>query len=635
MGRRATAALALFAVLGAASTAQAASFETRSLDGGGNNVAHPSWGQAGSAYVRIAPARYADGAGVQAGGPNPRYVSNRVFNDLGQNLFSQNGVTQWGWTWGQFMDHTFGLAEGGGEASPIPFDSTDPLESFRNDLGRISFTRDAVAAGTGTGPGNPREQVNTVSAYIDGSSVYGDSTTRMEWLREGLVDGNLANNGPRLVLDNGFLPRANARGNAATAPETRVDGLLRLAPQNAVIAGDVRANENIALTATHTLFAREHNRIVVALPVSLGAEERFEIARRVVGAEQQYITYNEFLPALGVDLSPYAGYQQDVNAGLGNEFASVAYRAHSMIHGEFELAVEPGTYTPAELDGLQAEGVTAVQGEDELELAVPLNAAFFNPELLRDLGLGPVLASLSAEPQYRNDEQIDNALRSVLFQLPGPTAPDPAACFEDPSAQGCFQGVVDLGAIDVQRGRDHGMPTYNGLRRAVGLRPKRSFRAITGERTQRLPAGLGIDDPASLEFTRLFDGAGEALDPAGDQEAAEEEGLAISGRRRTTLAARLKATYGSVRRLDAFVGMVSEPHVAGTDMGRLQLRMWQLQFEALRDGDRFFYANDPVLADIEQRYGITYRHALGELIELNTDVEPGELPENVFLATGH
>ena len=66
----------------------------------------------------------------------------------------------------------------------------------------------------------------------------------------------------------------------------------------------MRANENIALTAIHTLFAREHNRIVAALPASLVCtRSKFQIARRVVGAEEQYITYNEFLPALGVRLA--------------------------------------------------------------------------------------------------------------------------------------------------------------------------------------------------------------------------------------------------------------------------------------------------------------------------------------------
>ena len=78
----------------------------------------------------------------------------------------------------------------------------------------------------------------------------------------------------------------------------------------------MRANENIALTATQTLFAREHNRIVAVLPNVLPEELKFQIARRVVGAEQQYITYNEFLPALGVNLAAYPGYNPNVNPTL-------------------------------------------------------------------------------------------------------------------------------------------------------------------------------------------------------------------------------------------------------------------------------------------------------------------------------
>ena len=77
----------------------------------------------------------------------------------------------------------------------------------------------------------------------------------------------------------------------------------------------MRANENIALTATHTLFAREHNRIVgPAAGRASAPRSKFQIARRVVIAEQQYITYNEFLPALGVALPAYRGYNPNVNA---------------------------------------------------------------------------------------------------------------------------------------------------------------------------------------------------------------------------------------------------------------------------------------------------------------------------------
>jgi hypothetical protein len=231
-------------VLGlAAFTPNASGFEARSLDGSGNNVAHPSWGRAGTPYLRVARPRYADGAGAPARGPNSRYLSNRVFNDLGQNIFSDRGVSQWVWTWGQFMDHTFGLARDGGEKRPIPFAAGDPLERFRNDLGSLSFTRDAAATGTGASASDPRQQTNTVSSFIDGWSVYGGSADRLEWLRAGPVDGLMANNGASLMLTpDGYLPRASARGNPAAAPSMVVDGGLRLRPQTAVVTGDRRAS---------------------------------------------------------------------------------------------------------------------------------------------------------------------------------------------------------------------------------------------------------------------------------------------------------------------------------------------------------------------------------------------------------
>ena len=57
------------------------------------------------------------------------------------------------------------------------------------------------------------------------------------------------------------------------------EGALEYEPQNAVVAGDVRANENAKLTGVTTLLAREHNRIVGLLPSSLSAK-KFQIARR-------------------------------------------------------------------------------------------------------------------------------------------------------------------------------------------------------------------------------------------------------------------------------------------------------------------------------------------------------------------
>ena len=114
------------------------------------------------------------------------------------------------------------------------------------------------------------------------------------------------------------------------------------------------------------------------------------------------------------------------------------------------------------------------------------------------------------------------------------------------------------------------------------------------------------------------------LDADGDEivlGSPEADADALVGVRRTTLAARLKAIYGDVDKVDSFVGMVSEKHRPGTEFGELQLAMWKRQFEALRDGDRFFYRSDPELQVIEEKYGISARHTLAEVIAANTDVD--------------
>ncbi len=527
----------------------AMSFEVQSLDGSGNNVAHPTWGQVGHPYSRVTAARYGDGKGTQASGPNVRYISHRVFNDVNQNIFSEQATSQWAWTWGQFLDHTFGLAQGGtGTGDNIPFNASDPVERFTDTLGVIPFTRDGVAPGTGTSTANPRQQINT---------------------------------------------------------------------------------------AVQTLFAREHNRIVSLLPNTLSAEGKFQIARRVVIAEQQYITYNEFLPALGVTLPAYTGYKSTVDTTLSNEFATVGYRSHSQIHGEFEVDADRSRYTQAQLNAFTAMGIKVEDGDTptELTLAIPLNVAFFNPSLLPQLGEGPLVAALSKESQYKNDALIDNQLRSTLFQIPKPGS---TTCIEpvDPS---CFTGVVDLGAIDIQRGRDHGMPTYNQLRQAYGLAPATSFHQIVGSSTGSdnfpsdpvLTPGKEINQLASLDFTALFDIDGNqvALDSP------DAQNVAVNSKRRTPLAARLRAIYGSVNNVDAFVGMMSEPHLPGSDFGALQMAIWKKQFQALRDGDRFFYGNQgSVLNAIKSQYGIDFHRTLAQVIVATTDVPAGDLAANVFKA---
>jgi hypothetical protein len=347
----------------------------------------------------------------------------------------------------------------------------------------MPFTPKAYAPRTGVG--RPREQINTVSSYIDAWAVYGGTEERLEWLREGPLDGDMSNNEATLLMPGDLLPRRTDRGDAATAPTMDLNGQLIGQPDRAMVAGDVRANENTALLATHTLFAREHNRIVSLLPNRLTEEQKFQIARRVVIAEQQYITYSEFLPSLGIRLPRYRGYNPRVNPNLSNEFATVGYRAHSMIHGELELETEAARYTAEQLEAFEAMGLEVELSEDgaEVGIAVPLNLAFFNPDLVPSLGLGPVLQGIGLEAEYNNDEQIDNQLRSVLFQVP--SSPANPGCLDGPELPACYDGVLDLGAIDIERAVTTACRPTTSCAAPTGSRPRPASRPSPASRARR------------------------------------------------------------------------------------------------------------------------------------------------------
>src|SRR2546423_784956 len=179
-------------------------WEVQSLNGINNNPNFPTAGAVNDQYLRIGPARYADGRSQMVSGPDARTVSNRIFNDIHINVFSDRGVTQWGNVWGQFVDHNIGHRDEAGTAANLPFNANDPMESFRNTLGVIPFNRSVPAPGTGVN--NVREHLNTETAFLDAEAVYGPSDARLDWLRSGGLDGNPDNNAATLLMPNNYLP---------------------------------------------------------------------------------------------------------------------------------------------------------------------------------------------------------------------------------------------------------------------------------------------------------------------------------------------------------------------------------------------------------------------------------------------
>jgi len=278
-----------------------------------------------------------------------------------------------------------------------------------------------------------REQVNLLTAYIDASNVYGSDEERAYALRT--LDGS-----GRLKTSDGDLLPYNTVG-LSNAPSSALDTFF--------LAGDIRANEQIALIAMHTLFVREHNywaEIIDGANPDLTGEEIYQIARSIVGAEMQAITYREFLPVLlGQDALPsYRGYNSKVNPGIANVFATAAYRVGHTMLSENLLRLDSSL-------------------QEAAEGHIGLANAFFAPQEIADNDIDSILRGLSQQQCQEIDNQLIDAIRNFLFGPPG-------------------SGGFDLASLNIQRGRDHGLADYNQVRRDYGLRSVNSFSEINSDK---------------------------------------------------------------------------------------------------------------------------------------------------------
>ena len=219
------------------------------------------------------------------------------------------------WQWGQFVDHDIDLTHSGVEYGVAPITVTDPTDPL--SPGPIPFTRSQFLQPDGVG----REQVNSISTYIDASVVYGSDATTAAALRE-------PNSAKLKVGDDNLLP-------------TDSDGFF--------VAGDVRVNEQAwADLYAHVVHARTQSigGCHSSRATGLSHDDVYQIARKTVGAEIQKITYEEFLPALLGDMAPRAAdvkYDATINASIANEFSTALYRfGHSMLPANLLVVDEHG-----------------------------------------------------------------------------------------------------------------------------------------------------------------------------------------------------------------------------------------------------------------------------------------------------
>ncbi|CAH1782724.1 unnamed protein product [Owenia fusiformis] len=522
----------------------------RTMDGSCNNLEHPLWGSAGVPMGRLAPAEYADGLGsprmsrLRSELPNARHIST-TFHEHDSSETESQIHTHLLMTWGQILDHDLSLTPmfkgehnteidccaeesyGRPECFKIMIPDGDPR--FNHEC--MNFVRSTPSPGIGC-QGDERQQINKITSYIDGSNVYGSGEHEMRQARYGR-DGKLK------FTDNYPF------GKPLLAKDLENEDKCVLPDGNEVVqcfkAGDERANENIGLTTMHTIWLREHNRCAENLKnvnPFWDDETLFNTARRMVGATMQHITYSEFLPIILGDqimeayqlkpkpavptfLNPddvaddavfHDTYDPTVNATIMNEFATAAYRfGHSLIQGSLMRMNN-------KLD------------EDHPFPSIDLGQAFFQPEELYNKDVDGI-DSLIHGLVYQKVQQVDRFLSSQITDH----------LFENPNeAKGGH--ALDLAALNLQRGREHGLAGYINARQACGLGRERSF--------------LQLRQTGDIDF--------DTMD-------------------------KLQQIYRHVDDIDLFTGGLAENPVPGGLVGPTFACILGMQFSNLKKGDRFWY----------------------------------------------
>ncbi|XP_060065121.1 thyroid peroxidase-like [Ylistrum balloti] len=488
----------------------------RSANGLCNNLVHPGYGSAGSAQSRFLPPEYGDGVGsprtLGKNGqllPSPREISNKVFKSEKEKIESE--VSLMVMAWGQFLDHDITLtpASSGSEGAvtdccnstselPECFPITIPSnDAHFTNTDCMEFVRSAAI--TDTCSPNHREQFNAITAFIDGSNVYGSSINQMNGLRS---------------FNNGLLKTSTNTASLPPAGDPHTC-LVNSTEEFCIKTGDVRANVVPHLGANHVLFFREHNRIATVLS-SMNAnwddERTFQETRKIISGILQQITYYEWLPSIlsPSDLSKYKlessnndEYKPKVDPNIRNGFAVAAMRfGHSMVPPlEGYLLHDYATW----------------------EVKKPIQETFFRPSMVignegQDV---PKLARwLCHNNSMRTDRIFEPGVRDMLFL--------------DNDGRS-----FDLAALNIQRGRDHGIPPYNAYRKKFGLNRLNNFNNMPDHNN----------------------GARGAL----------------------------KDVYSHVNDIDLYAGAMSEKKTSDGLLGPTFSAMLAKQFKKLKLGDRFWF----------------------------------------------
>ncbi|XP_067615821.1 chorion peroxidase [Eurosta solidaginis] len=449
----------------------------RSFDGSCNNPLpqRARWGSAGQPMERLLPPAYEDGIWTarihSVDGSelmSAREISRRLMIDTDMPHPKYNLLLM---QFGQFLAHDVVQSSSvrleNGElvecctakgAHPLPehkrhFACMPIMVSHDDDFFSvfnvrcINFVRLSLVPNTECKLGYGKQR-NKVTHFIDASVVYGSSEETARDLRE-FSGGRL-----RMFKDFGrdMLPMTSDDKTCKSSD----------ASKTCYKSGDGRTNTIVSLITLHLLFSREHNRIagiLAGMNPRLSDETIFQEARRIVIAELQHITYNEYLPAvigtfqmqrfrLAPEQKGYAqGYNSDVNPAVTNEFSGAAFRmGHSTVYGKFHM----------------------YRRDNQIHEMINIPDVMLNPSRMRTRSFyDDMLRSMYTQPMQRVDRYITHGLSRYLFRGDSPFG-------------------LDLAAFNIQRGRDHALRGYNDYLEVMGHRKLRGFSDLPEELGRKL-----------------------------------------------------------------------------------------------------------------------------------------------------
>uniref|UniRef100_A0A8C8C430 NAD(P)H oxidase (H2O2-forming) n=2 Tax=Oncorhynchus tshawytscha TaxID=74940 RepID=A0A8C8C430_ONCTS len=473
-------------------------WEVQRYDGWYNNLAYHSRGAVGSPLVRLLPSRYSDGVLQplqEPQLPNPRKLSDVTARGH-SGLPSAHNQTVLSVFFGYHV--MFEILDSRPPGCPpefmyIPVPEGDPVfDPHRTGRVLLPFQRGPWDKYSSQSPNNPRTQVNLVTAWLDGSSIYGPSSSWSDALRS--FSGGLLASGEQLDM-----PKRSGSTSlmwSAADPSTGQHG-----PEGLYELGNAWGNENVFTMAEGIVWFRYHNYIASQLSEkhsSWSDEDLFQNARKTVVATFQNIAFYEWLPGfLGEKtMIPYQGYQKFVDPGISPEFQAAAIRFASTM-------APPGVYMRNRTCHFQK----VVNIDGSTSSAIRMCNSFWNrqnPNLKSGQDIDHLIMGMASQIAEREDNMVVEDLRDYMY---GPLR----------------FSRSDLVALTVQRGRDFGLPSYNQVREGLGLAPVGRWGDINPQ--------LNITNPQLFrDLSDLYDGDISKLElfPGGLLESVDGPGQVFS-----------------------------------------------------------------------------------------------------------